>query len=329
MNTNEATMAAMPSMNERNKRVVKPQNDHMAAKVAAGAVAGVAVAGAAAGVAYAMNSSDAEETPEDQLHVEDNASSEGHNESQEVHVHHHYAQNVSHEAPAKPASVAVDNGSDDGDPDVHFVGINVTDLDEDGNYEISGVMTIDGHEVAVIDLDVDGIFDVAVADFNNNNVIEEDEIIDISESGMRVGEFYAEVADENPEAAEHFMAQVDAISEGEDPVLVSADIDDLDDGIITVGLADEDDDVMVNVINSDEDVDGEFVAVAQYDDGYDGFDDAEVANDELYADSNDSAESSDAPEPDYEADVHWTSDDLSADAGLDSADDIAMDVVDC
>ena len=86
---------------------------------------------------------------------------------------------------------------------------------------------------------------------------------------------------------------------------------------------------MVNVINSDEDVDGEFVAVAQYDDGYDSYDDAEVANDELYADSNDSAESSDAPEPDYEADVHWTSDELSADAGLDSADDIAMDVVDC
>ena len=337
MNTNEETMAMMPQMPQMNETPTPPptprptprparkkQDDHMGAKIAAGVVGGMAVAGAGAGVVYAMD------------HIGNDAEEVSHEAepTQDVHVNHvHHVH--------QPAQVNINIQQEDVEPDVHFVGINVTDIDEDGNYEITGSMTVNGQEVLVVDVDMDGTFDVAVADFNNNAVLEENEIIDIANEGLKVQDFYAGVAAENPEAAESFMAQLNAVADSADPTLASFDGEMIDEDAITVGLADDaNEDAMVNVIDSDEnDIDdGSYVAVVQSDNDQIDVDsdvqvDVDSANDSDYA-SVETYEASEPepsyepePEPSHHEEVQWAHNDVSND--VPSVDDPGLDAVDC
>lgn len=337
MNTNEETMAMMPQMPQMNETPTPPptprptprparkkQDDHMGAKIAAGVVGGMAVAGAGAGVVYAMD------------HIGNDAEEVSHEAepTQDVHVNHvHHVH--------QPAQVNINIQQEDVEPDVHFVGINVTDIDEDGNYEITGSMTVNGQEVLVVDVDMDGTFDVAVADFNNNAVLEENEIIDIANEGLKVQDFYAGVAAENPEAAESFMAQLNAVADSADPTLASLDGEMIDEDAITVGLADDaNEDAMVNVIDSDEnDIDdGSYVAVVQSDNDQIDVDsdvqvDVDSANDSDYA-SVETYEASEPepsyepePEPSHHEEVQWAHNDVSND--VPSVDDPGLDAVDC
>lgn len=338
MNTNEETMAMMPQMNETPtppptptprptpRPARKKQDDHMGAKIAAGVVGGMAVAGAGAGVVYAMD-----HIGNDEEQVDHEAEP-----TQDVHVSHH-----THHV-HQPAQVNINiQQQEDVEPDVHFVGIAVTDIDEDGNYEITGSMTVNGQEVLVVDVDMNGTFDIAIADFNNNNVLDENEIINIANEGLKVEDFYAGVAAENPEAAESFMAQLNAVAEGADPTLASFDGDINDEDAITVGLADDtDEDAMVNVIDSDEnDMDGSYVAVVQSDNDQididsdvqvdvDSTNDSEYAAVETYEASEPEPSYEPEPEPSYHhEDAQWAHNDVSND--VPSVDDAGMDTVDC
>lgn len=74
------------------------------------------------------------------------------------------------------------------EPEVHFLGVEQHQT-EDGIVINVGRMTIDSEDVAVIDMDDDRVFDVAVSDSNHNGELEDNEIIDISDRGLTVEDF--------------------------------------------------------------------------------------------------------------------------------------------
>ena len=60
-----------------------------------------------------------------------------------------------------------------------------------------GYMTIAEEEVALVDMDNDMIFDVAVSDRNHNEQIDEGEVIDISDRQLSVTDFALAAEQEN------------------------------------------------------------------------------------------------------------------------------------
>ncbi|MCD7721559.1 MAG: hypothetical protein LUI09_04955 [Prevotellaceae bacterium] len=86
-----------------------------------------------------------------------------------------------HTAPAsEEAAVPVTAVAEE--PDVQVLGV-YHDPDRDINV---GGLTVDGHEVVVVDGDNDGVFDVAGADLNGDGEITEDEVADISARHLTV-----------------------------------------------------------------------------------------------------------------------------------------------
>lgn len=74
------------------------------------------------------------------------------------------------------------------EPEVHFLGVEQHQT-EDGEVINVGRMTIDSENVAVVDMDNDHVFDVALSDGNHNGELEENEIVDISDRGLTVEDF--------------------------------------------------------------------------------------------------------------------------------------------
>lgn len=103
-----------------------------------------------------------------------------------------------HEEPGDDESDPLSaNGSDEevelvADEDIVSSDDNITDVeilgvvhDDDSGANIGGMM-VDGQEVILIDVDGSGTFDYVATDLNNDGVITEDEIADISEDGISV-----------------------------------------------------------------------------------------------------------------------------------------------
>lgn len=82
--------------------------------------------------------------------------------------------------------VHIDNSDNvaSGDMEVEILGVV---QDPTTGYNI-GTMTVDGQDVYVIDVDGDMVFDGMAMDFNNDGVIDNDEIIDISDDGLTVAD---------------------------------------------------------------------------------------------------------------------------------------------
>ena len=70
------------------------------------------------------------------------------------------------------------------DDDVHVIGIYEENIDGQDVY--IGAMEIDGNNVMLVDVDHDGVFDIAVADINADGEISENEVEDISDCGIGV-----------------------------------------------------------------------------------------------------------------------------------------------
>ena len=87
---------------------------------------------------------------------------------------------------------------DEDEPEVHYLGVEQRET-EDGQTINIGHMTIDDDEVALVDFDNDLVFDVVVSDSNHNDVIEDNEVRDISQAQLSVTEFAMAVAQENGE----------------------------------------------------------------------------------------------------------------------------------
>ena len=257
MNTNDNTQAMMPEAvpplppsnqpvnmpGAPRPRVPKKEiKDNMAAKIVAGVLGGVVVAGGGAAAIYAATrpDDDSDANPQGDNHVDHPTE-----EAQPVHHHHHHHHHV---APApKPEP-----------DDMEFESLDVV-ANEDGSYATVGTMRNGSEEWALVDTNSNGYFDVAMSDLNRNQMIEEDEIFDISGSNLRVGDFYRGLMIDHPEKAEEYVAQLETVIDDQSAMLAAYDMPVDDDGNIMTQFDDDDDDlanldanINDNIIDSDE-----------------------------------------------------------------------------
>lgn len=73
---------------------------------------------------------------------------------------------------------------DEEDIEVHLLDIGTTDINDDGIAENACIVDIAGNEVVIVDVDNDGIADVAIHDANENGLIDDGEAMDISDEGL-------------------------------------------------------------------------------------------------------------------------------------------------
>jgi len=110
---------------------------------------------------------------------------------------HHHDQDYaaeSQQTTSRQSAQAHETDNDD-EPEVHFLGVESVQTN-DGETINVGRMSVDDVDVAVVDMDNDMVFDVLVADRNQNGQIEDDEVVDISSRQMTVTDF-ALMAEEN------------------------------------------------------------------------------------------------------------------------------------
>lgn len=137
-------------------------------------------------------------TPQERSEFVHNATPEYSNAAAEQPVHeqahaaqaHHTA--THHEATAHTARHEVEDNedvavhtNDSGDDDVQIVGVEEVTL-ADGSVATMATTHVDGHEVYMVDVDHDGVFDVAAMDANANGQLEEGELMDISQHNIHV-----------------------------------------------------------------------------------------------------------------------------------------------
>jgi len=121
-------------------------------------------------------------------------SEHNHSTAQHHEAHHDQQEDVSQQ----PQVRQVSNGQEEeqNEPEVHFLGVD--QVQTDGGQTINvGHMTIAEEEVALVDMDNDMIFDVAVSDRNHNEQIDEEEVIDISDRQLSVTDFALAAEQEN------------------------------------------------------------------------------------------------------------------------------------
>lgn len=95
-------------------------------------------------------------------------------------------QTASDHKPQGRGTVPVSKPSDD-EPEVHFLGVERVETDQ-GAMNV-GHMVVDQQDVALIDVDDNQVFDVMVADRNNNGKLEDNEVVDISARQLTVTDF--------------------------------------------------------------------------------------------------------------------------------------------
>lgn len=115
--------------------------------------------------------------------------------------HTGHQQDVAHQPKPQPKPVVDDTDEpeskpetptdpkrDDEEPEVHFLGVEQMQA-ESGQTMNVGHMVVDGQEVALVDVDDNMVFDVALSDRNDNGKIDDDEVIDISDQQLSVTDF--------------------------------------------------------------------------------------------------------------------------------------------
>ena len=101
--------------------------------------------------------------------------------------------------------VTNNNQEENSEPEVHFLGVHQVQ-GSDGQTMNVGRMTIGGDEVALVDVDDDLIFDVAISDRNHNEQIDEEEVVDISGRQLTVTDFAVTSSQQGAETAHADMA---------------------------------------------------------------------------------------------------------------------------
>ncbi len=125
------------------------------------------------------------------------------------------------EKPEKPVTA-------EEEPEVRFLGVERVET-ENGPWNV-GHMVSGEQEVALVDMDDDYVFDVAVSDQNDNGEIERNEVIDVSEAHLTVTDFAlasaqqeaSSATDAQPETAAH--TQQDQIGDDMPDYMNDADI---------------------------------------------------------------------------------------------------------
>ena len=80
--------------------------------------------------------------------------------------------------------------------DIVATDYNIESIEEDTVFEILSV-DVDGEEVHLVDIDADNIADIISFDVNNNDIIDSDEILEISENNIDMS-LFTEAFDESP-----------------------------------------------------------------------------------------------------------------------------------
>lgn len=308
MNINDSTKVNLPkkegNLPENNKpsfKLTKPSENKKglskSAKYVIGFAGGIAAGAAGAGIAYAVVPPGEDEPAQDVNAQQDDKLAENNAESkvQEVHVHETHVEQAAPEKAAEPAKAddghhahadvkpttepAVDLDEDEItltdeddliEEDYYYVeDMKVTDLDGDGNYEISAIISINGQNRLVVDADLDGTFDWLIADFNEDESISPEEIVDISDAGVTVDDVFSELAESDPDKAIDFIESMTVFYEdGEENPYI--DVIDESDYIESDILDDYDEDVIVTEdgieISGDTDESDSLVSVDPNDD---------------------------------------------------------------
>lgn len=95
---------------------------------------------------------------------------------------------VEQEAEVIDGNVAEIEVEDTSSIEVELLGHDVVTL-EDGSQVEMGFMEVDGHNAVVVDVDVDGSYDILGVDVNDNGELESNELADIQGAGMTVQSF--------------------------------------------------------------------------------------------------------------------------------------------
>ena len=134
--------------------------------------------------------------------ISDESMAQHHNDMAQHNVTHHES-NVhqpsyhNQEDTAKPETVDDSQYVTSDDVDVQVLEVGQTDLNGDGIPENAAVLEVNGHEVLIVDIDQDGIADVALCDVDNDGQVE---IADLSGENMAMPE---------QSAGDAYMAQAD------------------------------------------------------------------------------------------------------------------------
>ena len=124
----------------------------------------------------------------------------GRGETKHDFAHHHHEDHHDNkpEPPTPPAPPK------DDEPEVHFLGVERVDT-EVGTMNV-GHMVLGDQEVALVDMDDNMVFDVAISDRNDNGQIDDDEVIDISDRQMSVTDFAIASAQQGNDAPQPELA---------------------------------------------------------------------------------------------------------------------------
>lgn len=123
------------------------------------------------------------ETPEEDNDINSGAQNTDHTKQEETIVAQ-VIDNVNDDQYGNDIEVVSVGNSLLGDGDIQILGVT---HDEASGYNV-GSINVDGQEVFVIDVDGDMVFDVLASDTNNNGVLDDDEFIDIRQSGLSVND---------------------------------------------------------------------------------------------------------------------------------------------
>lgn len=97
--------------------------------------------------------------------------------------------------------------------DAHYVDIELTDINSDGQAEISGFINVDGTDAAMVDIDRDGTFDIGYVDYDGDGAYNFDDMEDISDYNFKVEDFVLGIAEEEPVEAIEFGAEVSLLDD--------------------------------------------------------------------------------------------------------------------
>ncbi len=137
---------------------------------------------------------------------------------QEAPIHHqpHNDVDVVYHDP----EVRIHNTSNDisqNDDDVQIVGVEEVTL-ADGSTATMAQANVDGHDVYMVDVDQDGVFDVAAMDVNGNGQLDDNEIMDISSQGVTMNGTASTVSNDGMSGMDDGM-MVDASMSGDDGMM--------------------------------------------------------------------------------------------------------------
>lgn len=101
---------------------------------------------------------------------------------------------VQTEPVTEPVSQSQHNNSND-NTDIEVVAYE-TVSDEYGNEMDTALLDVDGQQVVLLDVDMDGVADVMVADTNADNMIEDNEIADVADYNISMEAFEKEMCND-------------------------------------------------------------------------------------------------------------------------------------